>query len=41
MQQALFEVNPANPLFYLAVSGTLLARRRLRVVVPGAAGDED
>jgi predicted permease len=24
MQQALFEVNPANPLFYLAVSGTLL-----------------
>jgi len=25
MQQALFEVNPANPLFYLAVSGVLLA----------------
>ena len=24
MQQALFEVNAANPLFYLAVSGTLL-----------------
>jgi predicted permease len=24
MQQALFDVNPANPLFYLAVSGTLL-----------------
>jgi len=24
MRQALFEVNPANPLFYLAVSGTLL-----------------
>jgi putative ABC transport system permease protein len=24
MEQALFEVNPANPLFYLAVSGTLL-----------------
>jgi ABC-type antimicrobial peptide transport system permease subunit len=24
LQQTLFEVNPANPLFYLAVSGTLL-----------------
>ena len=24
MQQALFEVNPADPLFYLAVSSTLL-----------------
>jgi putative ABC transport system permease protein len=24
LQQALFEVNPANPLFYVAVSGTLL-----------------
>ena len=24
MQQTLFEVNPANPLFYIAVSGTLL-----------------
>jgi putative ABC transport system permease protein len=24
MQQMLFEVNPANPVFYLAVSGTLL-----------------
>jgi ABC-type antimicrobial peptide transport system permease subunit len=41
MQQALFEVNPANPLFYLAVSGTLLlvaicaswfpARRAMRI----------
>ena len=24
MRQALFEVNPSNPLIYLAVSGTLL-----------------
>ena len=41
MQQALFEVNPANPLVLSRRVGHALARRRLRVVVSGAAGDED
>ena len=39
MQQALFEVDPADPLIYLAVSAHAAARGRVRVVVPGAPGD--
>ena len=41
MQQALFEVDPADPLIYLALSVDPAARGRVRVVVPGAAGDAD
>ena len=41
MQQALFEVDPADPLVYVAVSVTLAARGRVRLVLPGPARDED
>ena len=41
MQQALFEVDPADPLIYLALSATPAARGRVRLVVPGPARDAD
>ena len=41
MQQALFEVDPADPLVYLAVSAHAAARGRVRLVLPGPARDAD
>ena len=41
MEQVLFEVDPADPLIYIAVSVDAAAGRRIRVVVSGAACHTD